>query len=108
MLRLKERLRRAAAKRKLGQELQFPKEMKTTPIDVDELHDAEKAIIKLVQNQTFKEELLSLGSSKKEVKKSNILAKLDPPPIEGILCVGGRLQKSPIDQEATHPTIHPK
>jgi len=108
MLRLKERLRRAATKRKQGQGLQFPKKIKTRPIDVDKLQDAERAIIKLVQTQTFKEELLSLGSSKKEVKKSNILAKLDPPPIEGILCVGGRLQKSPIDQEATHPTIHPK
>ena len=88
MLRLKERLQRAAAKRKLGQELQFPKEVKISPIDVDILQDAEKAIIKLVQNQTFKEGLLSLGSSK-EVKKSSSLAKLEPTPIEGILCVGG-------------------
>ena len=60
MLRFKGRLRRAVAKRKQGQELQFPKEMKISPIDVDELRDAERAIIKLVQSQTFKEELLSL------------------------------------------------
>ena len=88
--------------------MQFPKEKKTSPIDVDELRDAERAIIKLVQDQTFKEELLSLGSSRKEVKKSSSIAKLDPTPIEGILRVGGRLQKSPIDQEAKHPTILPK
>ena len=108
MLGLKERLRRAAAKRKQGQELQFPKEKKTSPIDVDELRDAERAIIKLVQDQTFKEKLLSLRSSRKEIKKSSSIAKLDPTPIEGILRVGGRLQKSPIDQEAKHPTILPK
>ena len=51
MLRFKGRLRCAVAKRKQGQELQFPKEMKISPIDVDELWDAERAIIKLVQSQ---------------------------------------------------------
>ena len=108
MLRFKGQLRWAAAKRKQGQELQFPKENKISPIDVDELREAERAIVKLVQRQTFKEELLSLRSSRKEVKKSSSIVKLDPTCIEGILCVGGRLQKSPIDQEAKHPAILPK
>lgn len=108
MLRFKGRLRWAAAKRKQGQELQFPKENKISPIDVDELREAERAIVKLVQRQTFKEELLSLRSSRKEVKKSSSIVKLDPTCIEGILCVGGRLQKSPIDQEAKHPATLPK
>ena len=108
ILRFKGRLRCAAAKRKQGQELQFPKEKKISPIDVDELREAERTIVKLVQSQTFKEELMSLRSSRKEVKKSSSIVKLDPTCIEEILCVGGRLQKSPIDQEAKHPTILPK
>ena len=40
------------------------------------------------------------------MKKSSSIVKFDPTLLEGILCVGERLQKSPI--EAKHPAILPK
>ena len=108
MLRFRGQLRCAAAKRKQGHGLRFPKEKKISPIDVDELREVERAIVKLVQSQTFKEELLSPRSSRKEVKKSSSTIKFDTTLLEEILCVGRRLKKSPIDQEAKHPAILPK
>lgn len=96
ILRFKDRLRTAVAKRKRGEPIQLDAEKKVSPLDVKEVKDAEKAIIKAVQSGSFYDELLSLKTSRKEIKKSSSIIKLDPILMEGIICVGGRLHNSPI------------
>ena len=88
--------------------MQFDTEKKFSPLAVTELDFAERAIIRAVQDASFSEELLSLKTSQKRVKKSSSIVKLDPVLVEGILCVGGRLHNSPIEQEAKHPALLPK
>ena len=65
------------------------------PISLAELIDAESAILKLVQASCFKDELSSI-------------AKLDPILVDGLIRVGGRLQRAQIDSDARHPVILPK
>lgn len=106
MLRLKRNLRELAALR--TEKEPSVSEMKIHPINVQELHQAEQAIIELVQSEAFEEELLSLKSPRKELKKSSSILKLDPMLVDRIICVGGRLQRSPIQAQAKHPVILPK
>jgi len=44
----------------------------------------------------------------KRVKKSSHICKLDPVLWRGLICVRGRLQRSPISEYAKHPVILPK
>ena len=117
LLRFRNRLRDAVVKRKTGDPLQSQKDQKIDALKVCELKDAEREIIKVVQSRHFYDELLSLqgGASKtanpskiKSAKKSSHIYKLDPNLSRGLICVGGRLQRSPISEEAKHPAILPK
>ena len=94
MLRYKSQLRYAVAKRKRGEALQFNSERKVNPLDVKEMEDSEKVIIKTVQGRSFHDELLILTSSRQEVKKSSSITKLDPILVDGVIRVGGRLHNS--------------
>lgn len=105
MLWFKDCWRNAVAKRKRGEVIQPCSEKKLSPLDVKEMKAAEKAIIRAVQGLGFYEELLSLRTVQREVKKSSSIVKLDPVFVEGIICVGGRLHNSPIKKEAKHPVI---
>ena len=95
---------------------------KPSPISVEEMRSAEKEVLKYVQRQCFREELVCLQGKESEVelkksvrasrarsvKKSSSIAKLDPELLDGLLCVGGRLRHAPIEQERRHPVILPK
>ena len=89
---------------------------KTTigPVTVHELREAEKEIIKHVQQVTFSEEIkvLTKGQGKasncKAIKKSSNIYQLDPVIKNGLLRVGGRLRRAQISEEAKHPSILPK
>ena len=106
MLWFKDCWRNAVAKRKRGEVIQPCSEKKLSPLDVKEMKAAEKAIIRAVQGLGFYEELLSLRTVQREVKKSSSIVKLDPVFVEGIICVGGRLHNSPIKKKAKHPVIY--
>ena len=117
ILRFRNRLRDAVIKRKKGDPLQSHQDQKIDALKVCELEDAEREIIKVVQSRHFYDELISLqgGASEtanpskiKSVKKSSHICKLDPNLSRGVICVGGRLQRSPISEEAKHPAILPK
>jgi len=109
MLRFKNRLRNAVAKRRSGQRLSFSElGEKIPPLDVLEVEKAENAIIKYVQSCTFQDEMLMLRGDVRAVKKSSCIVKLDPILVNGILRVGGRLHYSLISSEARHPAILPK
>ena len=90
-------------------------------IDVDLLCKAEKAIIKLVQVDTFRQELHSLQSlssvraspsklnKTKCVNRVSCLYRLDPfIDEEGLLRVGGRLSKSNLPRNVKYPVVLPK
>ncbi|XP_015754706.1 PREDICTED: uncharacterized protein LOC107334287 [Acropora digitifera] len=95
---------------------------KVSPISVEEMHSAEIEVLKYVQRQSFSEELVCLldkesevelkksvrASCARSVKNSSSIAKLDPVLRDGLLCVGGRLRRAPIEQEQRHPVILPK
>ena len=85
-----------------------------TPLSVGEIRQAERAIIRYVQLQAYDKEfkLIEQGFSKYESQKANRhsdLRKLEPIlSKDGVLCVGGRLQRAQIAEEAKHPAIIPK
>ena len=74
------------------------------------------AVVKYLQQQYFSEEIKVLeerseGSSKNRkggVPKGNKLQKLSPILIDGILRVGGALERSTISFSAKHPMILPQ
>ena len=78
-------------------------------LTVEELKKAEHAIISCIQINSYKEELDTLKSGKKQIKNQSSLLNLDPVVINGVLCVGGRLKY--LQTKTTnmkHPVILPK
>ena len=82
---------------------QFKASLKTQRLAVEDMAEAEKAIICFVQKQSFPEELASLV--KGTVKKTSSLVKLDPVIVDGVLRVGGRLSRAALPEETKHPAI---
>ena len=81
------------------------------PLTVNELTCAETTIIKAVQQEFFPQEVSLLSNSttppKGNQKLSDPLQKLNPVCISGVLRVGGRLRRAPIEFETRHPVILP-
>ena len=74
-------------------------------INIDDLETAEKCIICFCQRQIFPEEMTRLEMAPSGVKRSSPLYKLDPVMEDGILRVGGRLDRSAMPQKSKHPII---
>lgn len=72
---------------------------------LEDLIQAEKAVIFFSQRQRFKEEFAVLEAGKTHVKRSSHLYKLDPVLDEGLLRVGGRLNRLAMPEEVKHPII---
>ncbi len=83
-------------------------------LTVCELQQAEIQLLKYIQQQKFAEEIAALQlrsdtSRKSSIKKSSKVYRLDPLMSDvGLLCVGGRLHRSPIDDSRKHQVILPK
>lgn len=73
-------------------------------LTVDELKNAEMAIIKFCQKVQFSDEFDSLEDGR-SVSKSSSLFKLCPVMIDGVLRVGGRLSRADLPEDAKHPII---
>lgn len=71
-----------------------------------ECESAAKAVIKLVQQQAFRQEIKVL-QVEGSLPRSNPLFNLDPILREGILCVGGRLKHTSLSEEFKYPFILP-
>ena len=76
-------------------------EQKTPHLLLSDVEEAERRIVKNVQNQSFPEELSSPNLSKSP------LAKLKPFLNDGVLRVGGRLDRADLSYDAKHPMILP-
>jgi len=87
---------------------------------VSEVNEAEREIVKIVQEQNFREELLALSrvnrvceetekkATKNLINKSSSIYKHDPVLENGLIRVGGRLHQAPIESDAKHPVILPR
>ena len=85
----------------------------TGPVSVDEMQQAEQAILRAVQHELFHEDKKTTsnedsGSGSSGFRQSS-LRKLNPfVGTDGLLRVGGRLRKSNLPFEVIHPVILPK
>ena len=77
-------------------------------VSVQELKEAEKCLVRYVQQQEFKEDLRNISQTG-SVRKSSKLAALCPTvdTVTDMMCVGGRLSKAN-DAIVKHPIILPK
>ncbi|XP_072174665.1 uncharacterized protein [Diadema setosum] len=74
-------------------------DLKKPTLSADELKQAEKAILSLVQRDEF-----SALLEGKQVS-GTVMPKLNPILVDGIIRVGGRLENAPLDDEMKHPII---
>ena len=91
----------------------------TKTLSLEELQDAEQAIVQNVQHQYFDKEIRMLkkategkenqpADSQRSVDKHSTIASLDPELQDGVLVVDGRLRYAHIPQNAKHQLIIPK
>ena len=82
------------------------------PLTVPEVIDAEKDIVKVVQNEAFPKEIDAVngtapGNRKKSLPRTSPVRDLNPYVTDGILRVGGRLENASVSFEVKHPIILP-
>ncbi|XP_043242095.1 uncharacterized protein LOC122391859 [Amphibalanus amphitrite] len=121
VLRVKTMLqdRRRKRLRGLQQDVGKNEKQKLRLLTTDELQEAEDAVIRYVQRQSFPEEVAlmegladetrgSTSQAEKKLRRSSRLYGLNPVVKNGIMRVGGRLQRSEYPYESKHPVILPK
>nr|CAB3263156.1 uncharacterized protein LOC104265735 [Phallusia mammillata] len=86
-----------------------PQPVSNTPLTVHELKLAEMELVKYVQRCHFAQWMFGMSGEGrlKKMTKSSPIFRLDPFLVEGVLRVGGRLEKAPVSYEARHPAILP-
>ena len=77
---------------------------KSGALNVEELNKAELYWIKWAQKDRFTDEITSL-SKRNPVSRTSRIASLDPQLFEGVLRVGGRIDKAELPWETKHPII---
>ena len=77
---------------------------KSGALSVEELNEAELYWIKWAQKDRFTDEITSLSKGN-PVSRTSRIASLDPQLFEGVLRVGGRIDKAKLPWEAKHPII---
>jgi hypothetical protein len=108
--RIVQRKRGQVCKNKESSENIQKKQNGSLRLQIQDVHNGEKALIHCIQHQHFDGEFQKLSSkSVSVVKRSSKLCKLDPfIDEEGILRVGGRLRRANLSDETKHPVILPK
>ena len=121
LLRYKAKLKVARERRQLEGSMEFSHGVQ--PIIVDEMKNAEKEILRLIQRESFLSEITTLHNAKRskmddDVKsqrfkiaagRNSPLRQLNPFLSEdGPIRVGGRLGPAPISDEARHQVILPR
>ena len=101
MLRLKEFLKKKSKQQDIPEQ--------NAVISVDEMKQAELAIIAYVQRQTLQNEIYAALKTDKSKNRDTSLLKLKPfVSADGILRVGGRLNNANFHEDQLHPAILPK
>ena len=116
-LRLKSTLLQLCKKRKSGLEqrrhkmvTRQSKQQESDPyvLSVDDMDQAEMAIVQFCQKQGFTHEVSCLQKGMPCVSRNSSIYRLDPFIDSGTLRVGGRLRKGAMPTEQKHPAILPK
>ncbi|GFY26443.1 integrase catalytic domain-containing protein [Trichonephila clavipes] len=82
-------------------------EKRRGPLDVQEINQAEVTLIRIVQLQEFKKDIMSLKENNR-VSAESLIKSLNPfLDIDGVLRVGGRLCNSDLNFECKFPVILP-
>ncbi|XP_038106576.1 uncharacterized protein LOC119766213 [Culex quinquefasciatus] len=74
------------------------------PLTAEELEVALKKLVRLAQRECFPEEYDAL-SRDRAIPNNSRIAALNPRIVDGILCVGGRLQHAAVSDNRKHPYI---
>ena len=82
----------------------FRWKLKPALLDIEDLEEAEKELIRVCQIQTYSEEIMALQRNG-YVRKNSPIYKLDPLLKDGIVRVGGRLSRLSFPEETKHPAI---
>ncbi|XP_074641192.1 uncharacterized protein LOC141898938 [Tubulanus polymorphus] len=108
-LRLKDCLLLRVSKRLSGENANAER-LNTNKLSTDDLQRAELAIIKCVQEDYFRKELVILRSNdRKLIPRGSQLYQLDPVLEDDIIRVGGRLRKAYfLEYEQRHPVVLPR
>ena len=77
-------------------------------ITVGEMRAASNKVLRCVQKDAFKDDYRDLEKGKEQVKSSSNLRRLCPVMIDGLMRVGGRLEKANQPYDVIHPIILPK
>ena len=90
--------------------IQKKNDVRRGAVMVEEMNLAEVCILQSVQKRFFTEEVRVLSAKSEEsneartLKKYNQIIKLDPfMDNSGLICVGGRLRRSVLDEDQKHP-----
>lgn len=77
-------------------------------LQVSEIENAEKIILKRTQHEVFAAEIKCLSNNKDQLPSKNPITRLSPfLDSRGLLCVGGRLQNAQIPEEQKHQILLP-
>ena len=89
---------------------QSKENVKMVSLSTEDLQKAENGILKYVQRSNFSEEInvLQSGDQNIRLKRDSRIRKLNPIMKDGLLCVGGRLDRAALSCEAKYPVILPK
>lgn len=105
-------IERAVAKERNDRLQKATKQIKSARQTLQVLKRSEVTLIRYVQCLHFPEELETLqnvhGGDPGKLKKSSKLYKLDPFVNDGLLRVGGRLERADLPYDAKHPLVLPK
>ncbi|XP_033758237.1 uncharacterized protein LOC117340586 [Pecten maximus] len=92
--------------------LKGKKNFRTACLSVDILERAEAALIKYEQRKYFAAESRILhqgnGVQSRKLKKTSKLFKMEPFVKDGVIRVGGRLERAEISYDAKHPVVLPR
>ncbi|XP_038118272.1 uncharacterized protein LOC119769525 [Culex quinquefasciatus] len=77
---------------------------KLGPITSEEYEDALKRLVRIAQQECFQQEIADLKRGH-QVQDNSRIAALNPQLVDGLLCVGGRLQNANVSASRKHPYI---
>jgi hypothetical protein len=107
ILKVKSRLKELVSKKKGLNKLE-QESKDDADLTVEDMRNAEKAIVIYLQQQKFASEIHTLNLSQPIKGKASLIRKLDPfVDEEGVLRVGGRLDRADMDFSFKHPMIIP-
>ncbi|XP_006812905.1 uncharacterized protein LOC102809325 [Saccoglossus kowalevskii] len=84
------------------------KHFKPAELTVQDLRKAEHSILAYTQRQHFSDDFKALTSDSQRITCGSRLYKLDPVVKDGLIRVGGRLERAVLSESIRHPIVLPK